>query len=148
MRRHITIALVLAISACKSSSELEPFSSDGCTLFPDTSLISKKDWRECCFDHDVAYWMGGTREQRETADLALKHCVLDKTGDEELASLMYEGVRFGGSPYFYNWYRWGYGWGFERKYQQLLPDELERAEQLLQQYYESLQEKAEMIERG
>ena len=37
---------------------------------------------------------------------------------------MYEGVRFGGSPYFYNWYRWGYGWGYERGYGELSIEEL------------------------
>lgn len=48
---------------------------------------------------------------------------------------MYEGVRFGGSPYFYNWYRWGYGWGYDRKYAALSKAENARAKELLQAYY-------------
>jgi hypothetical protein len=48
---------------------------------------------------------------------------------------MYEGVRVGGSPYFYNWYRWGYGWGYERKYQALTPDESKAADRLVENYY-------------
>jgi hypothetical protein len=60
--------------------------------------------------------------------------VLEKTGNKALATLMYEGVRFGGSPYFYNWYRWGYGWGYDRKYQALTPDERQHADALVQEY--------------
>ena len=47
---------------------------------------------------------------------------------------MYEGVRFGGSPYFYNWYRWGYGWGFERTYQALTTEETALADLMMQEY--------------
>jgi hypothetical protein len=43
-------------------------------------------------------------------------------------------VRFGGSPYFYNWYRWGYGWSYLRndrgKYQALTEDELQQVKRL------------------
>ena len=103
------LAVVLLAAACGSDSELRPFSSDGCSLFPDASLISGDDWCDCCFRHDIAYWRGGTAGEREAADIALRQCVLDRTGNETLATTMYEGVRFGGSPYFLNWYRWGYG---------------------------------------
>ena len=88
----------------------------------------------CCFQHDLAYWQGGTEQQRENADTELKQCVLGKTGDETLAKVMYDGVRFGGSPYFYNWYRWGYGWPYERKYQVLTDNELEQVKRLTEQY--------------
>ena len=47
---------------------------------------------------------------------------------------MYGGVRAGGSPYFYTWYRWGYGWPFERKYQPLTPSERRLADALLADY--------------
>ena len=50
--------------------------------------------------------------------------------------MMYQGVRFGGSPYFYNWYRWGYGWSYERHYQALSEDEQARANQLLREYFQ------------
>jgi len=126
--------LCISISACSNDSELSPFSSDGCSLFPDSSVITKKDWCVCCFQHDLAYWQGGTEQQRENADTELKQCVLEKTGDETLAKVMYDGVRFGGSPYFYNWYRWGYGWPYERKYQALTDNELEQVKRLTEQY--------------
>lgn len=136
------ILLVYCLSsllvACEHDIELSPFTSDGCSLFPDSSLITKDDWCECCFQHDLAYWKGGTEEEREFADRTLKQCVLEKTRDEALAKIMYEGVRFGGSPYFYNWYRWGYGWSYlsndREKYQALTEEEQRQAKQLIEQY--------------
>ena len=125
------------LAACSNSSELNPFTSDGCSLFPDSSAISKKDWCECCFQHDLVYWRGGTQEEREIADTKLKECVFEKTGDKALAKVMYDGVRFGGSPYFYNWYRWGYGWSYQRKYQALTDAELKQVKKLEKEYLAS-----------
>ncbi len=122
------------MASCSHDVPIQPFSSDGCSLFPDASLITNEDWCECCVEHDIAYWQGGTEQQREAADLKLRQCVTDKTNNQALAKLMYEGVRFGGSPYFYNWYRWGYGWTYERKYQALSAVEQKQVELLLNQY--------------
>lgn len=93
-------------------------------MFLDKSLINDDDWCRCCYEHDLAYWRGGTEKQREEADQQLRDCVYEVTGNAEFADFMYEGVRFGGSPYFYNWYRWGYGWGYERGYGELSIEEL------------------------
>lgn len=134
--KHLLISLYgVCLLACGDSSSLAPFSSDGCSLFPDGSILTKEDWCECCFQHDIAYWRGGTAQEREQADLNLRQCVLAKSGDETLARLMYEGVRFGGSPYFYSWYRWGYCWPYDRKYQALSEKESARADALLQDYF-------------
>lgn len=138
--RPVVLAIALTgLAACSPSDSLKPFSSDGCSLFPDVSLINEDDWCACCFEHDIAYWRGGTQAEREQADDALRSCVLAKTGDAALAKLMYEGVRLGGSPYFYNWYRWGYGWGFDRKYQALTGAEVDAADALLQSYFDAPQ---------
>ena len=134
-RPFLTAALILLATACSTESELKAFESDGCSLFPDSSLISESDWCSCCFEHDLQYWRGGTREEREASDRELQRCVLEKTGNAALSRLMYQGVQAGGSPYFYSWYRWGYGWNFERKYQSLTPDEHDVADDLLKQYY-------------
>ena len=143
IKAEILLVLIIGIPAIvwlgladrKSEGILSDFSSDGCSLFPDRSLINADDWCDCCFEHDIAYWKGGTEEERLAADIALRECILEKTGNTELAELMYEGVRFGGSPYFYNWYRWGYGWSYERKYQALTPEEQAMAEEKLNQYF-------------
>ncbi len=127
----------LFLSACNKSTGLADFSSDGCSLFPDRSLIDTKDWCECCFEHDIAYWQGGTEAQRLAADEQLRDCVLAKTGDPILAEAMFQGVRFGGSPYFENWYRWGYGWNDGRKYQALTLEEQRMVTEKLVGYYKS-----------
>jgi len=132
------IALLFATSllaACSRQVALSDFTSDGCSLFPDRSLIDAKDWCDCCFEHDIAYWQGGTAAQRLAADERLRECVLAKTDDPILAETMFQGVRFGGSPWFYNWYRWGYGWNDNRTYQALTLEEERMVTEKLVKYY-------------
>ena len=121
----------------KPAGELSDFTSDGCSLFPDGSMINADDWCACCLQHDIAYWKGGTEAQRLAADEALRDCVLETTGDAKLAEAMYLGVRMGGSPYFKNWYRWGYGWSDGRKYQALTLKEQRMVTEKLVSYYKS-----------
>lgn len=133
----VLVCVSLFLGGCAKSKEIKDFSSDGCSLFPDRSVINEDDWCACCFEHDIAYWMGGTEEERLAADVALRECILEKTGNEELADMMYTGVRVGGSPYFYNWYRWGYGWSYERKYGPLTDDERKLVDEKLKKYFAS-----------
>ena len=51
--------------------ELAEFSSDGCSLFLDGNFEDPKLWKECCVLHDIAYWRGGSKKEREEADQAL-----------------------------------------------------------------------------
>lgn len=73
---------------------VNPFMSDGCTGFPEGTLKAPKLWGECCFEHDLHYWSGGTETARDKADLFLRDCVKEK-GHPMIAELMYFGVRFG-----------------------------------------------------
>ena len=135
---HSFIILFFTIfnaSCNKSANTLSDFRSDGCSLFPDRSLIENINWCECCLEHDIAYWQGGTRAQRLEADEKLRDCVFEKTGNKALAEAMFQGVRFGGSPYFYNWYRWGYGWNYQRKYQMLTLEEQRMISDKLLNYF-------------
>lgn len=132
MNKNIITLLFIVFAFCANDSKLKSFKSDGCSLFPDRNILTKIDWCECCFEHDISYWQGGTKEERELADKALKDCVFRKTGDEKLAELMYRGVRFGGSTYFPNWYRWGYGWDYSRKYKPLSKEEEEEVKVALE----------------
>lgn len=131
------LAFLICLCACSTRQEISDFKSDGCSLFPDRSLILNADWCESCFQHDLAYWKGGAEAERLAADQALRDSVLAKTGNAELAEFMYHGVRFGGSPYFYNWYRWGYGWSYDRKYQALTDSEKAQVAEKLEKYYAS-----------
>jgi len=95
------------ISVASFSDEIKPFTSDGCSRFPDGTFKHKALWLKCCTAHDYAYWKGGTYRQRLDADLELKNCVAT-VGEKEIAALMLAGVRVGGSPFFPTSFRWGY----------------------------------------
>ncbi|MBW8192870.1 hypothetical protein K0504_17670 [Neiella marina] len=114
-----------------SAGELRPFTSDGCSAFPDGNLAHNELWLNCCFAHDLAYWQGGTYEAREQADLDLQACVA-AVGEPEIAALMLAGVRVGGSPYLPTSFRWGYGWPYPRWYGELTDAELEQVSQQLE----------------
>jgi hypothetical protein len=43
----------------------------------------------------------------------------------------------GGSPYFKNWYRWGYGWSYDRKYRALTEEEKALAAKKLVTFFEN-----------
>lgn len=136
----LAAALPLVLSACATTTQtqaMQPFSTDGCSLFPDRSLVSKADWCDCCLAHDLAYWKGGTAEERLKADEELKHCVQAATGNHNLANLMFAGVRAGGGPYFFTPYRWGYGWPYGRSYQPLSQSEEAQAAALRAKYVQS-----------
>ena len=128
---------ILWLIGCKDQPLLKNFTSDGCSLFPDRSLIDAKDWCVCCVEHDIAYWQGGTEVQRLAADEKLRACVLAKTDDQILADAMFNGVRVGGSPWFYNWYRWGYGWTDGRNYRQHTLEEQRMVSDKLVEYFKS-----------
>ncbi len=131
------VALLLSLhllGAFASPPEMQPFSTDGCSLFPDRALVGKSDWCKCCLAHDLAYWRGGTAEERLKADRDLKVCVSEATGNTALADLMYAGVRAGGGPYYFTPYRWGYGWHFGRSYEALSPEEEATASSLARAY--------------
>jgi len=113
---------------------MAPFTTDGCSMFPDHSPSGKADWCVCCVAHDLAYWRGGSADERVAADAALERCVRTASGDATLARTMLAGVRVGGSPYFPTSYRWGYGWPYGRGYAPLSPDEEDQAARLRTRY--------------
>jgi hypothetical protein len=81
------------------------FQSDGCSCWFDG------DWVDCCVNHDLVYWMGGTRAERKVADIALRRCVSAK-GQPFIAWTMYMGVRMGGVWWLPTSFRWGFGWNY------------------------------------
>lgn len=115
-------------SAC--GNELRPFTSDGCSGFPDGTPSQQQLWRECCVAHDLAYWRGGTRAERSAADRELGKCVA-AAGEPEVAAMMLAGVRVGGAPWLPTPFRWGYGWSESRGYRSLSAEEQTRVELML-----------------
>jgi hypothetical protein len=87
------------------------FISDGCTLFPESILGS--DWGDACLAHDIAYWAGGTKEERVAADTLFKDSVAQKgLLGKFSAPIMYVGVRLFGDTWLTKIFdaNWGFGW--------------------------------------
>ena len=81
------------------------FVSDGCSRFPDG------DYADCCYEHDKAYFVGGSWTRRWRADKCLYQCVAAKKGFEHqlIAPVMWAGVRVFGVPFLPTSFRWGFG---------------------------------------
>ncbi len=109
-------------SPASATPRLAPFTSDGCSAFPDGTIEDNTLFLNCCTAHDFAYWQGGTKAQRQAADEDFKVCI-SELGYPELAEMMYLGVRVGGSPHIPTPFRWGYGWPFPRDYRALSIEE-------------------------
>jgi len=132
-RAHIVRGLFLLslvlLSSAVFAATLKPFSTDGCSEFPDGIEGHEDLWHACCVAHDLAYWKGGTYQQRLQADKRLQQCVAS-VGQPLIAKIMLAGVRIGGSPYLDTPFRWGYGWPYGRGYKPLSPQELAQVKRL------------------
>ena len=124
--RHLFIGLAFLlptfITHANEKNRLQPFTSDGCSSFPNGTIKARDVWLACCTAHDFTYWQGGTYLERIKADNALKQCVT-KVGKPFIAKLMLAGVRVGGTPYLPTSFRWGYGWPFFRGYKAVNDEE-------------------------
>ncbi len=127
-KRYLYTAFVLSFNVF--AGDLKPFTSDGCSLFPDGNFVDDSKWLQCCVSHDLAYWKGGVEVEREKADKELQECV-DRAGEKVISTLMHAGVKVGGAPVFPTWYRWGYGWPYTRGYKALTNVEKEQINQRL-----------------
>lgn len=129
--RVLTAALTLSLSAaCAAPGPLRPFTTDGCSDFPDGTPSHKTLWLSCCTEHDKAYWQGGTYDERRKADRELQRCVAN-VGEPGIAALMLAGVRVSGSPYWPTRFRWGYGWPWPRGYRALTAAEQDQIRKAL-----------------
>jgi len=124
MRLIIPFLLFITCSLIQAKT-IKPFTSDGCSSFPNGTFKQKELWLSCCTEHDEAYWKGGTYLQRYEADKNLKQCVVD-VGEPQIALLMLAGVRVGGSPFINTPFRWGYGWEYPRFYKVLTQAEVKQ----------------------
>jgi hypothetical protein len=117
MRKLIFFAIILSVFALSAYAQTtsttttttaevpEGFKSDGCTGFPDG------DYADCCYDHDLAYFKGGSWTARWRADKKLYKCVAAKKGVSHkfTAPMMWLGVRVMGHPWVPTTARWGFG---------------------------------------
>lgn len=120
--RLVFLIILFFVSVDVFADNIKPFTSDGCSAFPDGTFQQKELWLTCCTAHDYIYWQGGTYQERLNADKELHQCVTN-VGEPQIAKLMMAGVRVGGSPYLPTSFRWGYGWPYPRWYKALTEDE-------------------------
>ena len=128
MNNTLYLSLILLLSPTALADDLKPFVSDGCSAFPDGTLVQNTLWLSCCREHDFNYWKGGTFQQRLESDRTLKSCVVN-VGEPEIALLMLAGVRVGGTPFLPTQFRWGYGWPYPRFYGPLSTAELQQIQE-------------------
>jgi hypothetical protein len=101
------------------ANELRPFVSDGCTMAPDGTFKRPGLWRSCCEEHDLRFWGGGTKIQRQKADQDLKECVEQKAG-KKIAEVFFRGVQLGSlSPFKLPSKKWGNAWFEAAGYREL-----------------------------
>lgn len=129
----LLLLLVVIAGHPAHGDDIHPFTSDGCSLFPDGYADMRDLWLPCCIEHDKAYWQGGTWQQRLNADRQLKYCVA-RLGEPLIAELMLNGVRIGGSPFWPTRFRWGYGWDYLRGYKALDNSEKQSVQEALREY--------------
>ena len=110
------------VSATSSAPKLQKFETDYCTMFVDGTKDKPEAFKQCCFDHDLRFWFGGSEVQRDLADSKLKECV-EKTGHTLIAKMMYYAVRAGKHSPIKNQYQWGWGWTPFEGYKPLSKDQ-------------------------
>jgi len=115
MKQFVLFIVLCCVYLTIGDDHIKPFTSDGCSAFPNGTPSQQNLWLSCCTVHDKAYWQGGSYQERIDADLALQQCVA-AVGEPVIAALMLSGVRVGGSPYWPTSFRWGYGWSYPHGY--------------------------------
>lgn len=141
MTMSTTFFLLLLAGASGMADELRDFTSDGCSAFPDGTPDDEELWHSCCVMHDLAYWKGGSSEEREAADYALKACV-EEVGKPDVAELMLAGVRVGGTPWLPTQFRWAYGWPYLRGYKEIGEEESQQVAEKMQAALKLIEEQA------
>lgn len=148
MKKLILIFSILLLSALAQSADaqesapqasaevennsLHDFTSDGCSMSPDGSVVLfKTEFVPCCVQHDVAYWQGGTDAEKLAADKNLRTCIAEKSKSKFIANVYYRGVRMGGGASLPTGFYWGYGWEHRRHYAPLSEGQKQMAQEKL-----------------
>ncbi len=168
--RSLSCIFLLWVSVANSkagAAEITSFSTDQCSMFAEEDFVIPKkenlswyqqnnnskavkvDWSQCCVAHDLAYWMGGSENQKALADNELSVCIRSSYRQQAGIDSVYTGhilwavQQFGGplvfgSPSTYS-FRWGYGWPIGTPFRSLNTEERQQVVSELQKYLELLQ---------
>lgn len=128
------IFLVFLSGALQAFAQLRPIQYDGCTLFAEGTVTDPLKWDHCCFEHDVHYWAGGSKERRLEADRQIRHCFRE-VGEVALAEVVYAAIRAGSLyPFPFRGQQWGNAWNRARNYRCLTADDLYLITEHIKQY--------------
>jgi len=64
LQRIPQVVLLGAILSSCGGHGIKPFTSDGCSAFPDGTLKQRELWLSCCTAHDIAYWKRGLLQRK------------------------------------------------------------------------------------
>jgi len=92
------------------------FTTDGCSMWPNST--AGYSWEELCIEHDMAYWVGGTEQERLEADQKFRDGV--NKISPFVGNVMYSAVRLGGNKWVPAPWRWGYGWAYPYDHQEVI----------------------------
>jgi hypothetical protein len=131
------ILLVLMFISAEARAVV-PFETDYCTNYPEGTRSQPELWKHCCLIHDLFFWSGGSKSDRDEADLDLKSCITD-AGAPEQAIIMYLAVRAGSySPVKYPKGKWGNGWPDREQYLSLSEQETKLIESEINSGYSAI----------
>src|SRR5665647_529188 len=120
----ISIFLLAAAITSVSAREIKPFTTDYCTGYFEGTRSHPGLWKDCCLEHDLYFWAGGSSQERNQADKRLRACVADK-GTPIHARLIYWGVKLGSkSPIKIKGKHWGNGLSDSPTYLSLTPEQV------------------------
>lgn len=139
----LSFSLTAFAQTSEETIELKPFASDYCSKWPDGKGEVPDQWADCCFTHDMHYWIGGTEDEKKASDVGLKECV-KLTGASLNSFIMYIGVRIGGKPGDAD-YAWGFGYNSSHGYEKVPAEELVKAKTLLEQSEYNQQENTKVL---
>lgn len=128
--------IFMTLPATAKAKALHEFETDYCTNYVEGTIKNPDQWKHCCLIHDMYFWAGGDRSDRDKADLELKSCI-EETGAPTQASIMYYAVRAGSySPIKYPKRQWNNGWNDGRKERKLIRDDIELIENEIMNGYD------------
>lgn len=130
MKAFILIILLSSSYAFSQSfppeREIRPFKTDGCTMAPEGTINRPNLFHNCCVEHDLRMWGGGSKKERKAADWGLRTCIRKLAGPG-YADIYYNAVRLGRlSPITIRSKRWGNAWYEFDGNRKLSTDEIKR----------------------